>query len=213
MKAALIPALSAVSAFVLSAVGQGTFQNLDFEAARVVFLQDADIATTNALPGWAAFSGPTELSVIAYNPNGATFEPVALYGSNALTVIGGSFSVDLIGGGSVRQTGVVPADAQLLLFKERRFGVSALLVSLNGQDLSYAARSTGTNYTLYGADISAFAGQTATLRFFVSSLQGSCVIDDIEFAVPEPSALALIGIGGCVAALRRNSRRKRASQR
>ena len=63
------------------------------------------------------------------------------------------------------------------------------------------AVGTGPNYTLYGADISAWAGQTEELTF--SALQSSFglndwIIDDISFsqtAVPEPGAGALVAIG------------------
>ena len=97
------------------------------------------------------------------------------------------------------QTALVPAGAQLLLFKGQVFGSpSALVISLNGQNLSYTAISSGPNYTLYGADISAFAGQLETLSFLEPL--GNAVLDDIEFAVPEPSTLALLGLAGAVLA-------------
>jgi hypothetical protein len=205
MKKRLITALFAASAFVLSAPAQGTFQNLDFEAARVVvvltnppYYGNLYIATSNALPGWTAFSGTNQRSLVAFNPESTLLaEPIALYGSNAPLVIGGSFSLGLSGGGSVSQTGLVPGDAQLLLFKLNTFGGSRLVVSLDGRDLAYTALSSGPNYTLYGANIPAFAGQTATLSFGTPNF---VVIDDIEFAVPEPSTLALLSLAGAVLA-------------
>src|ERR1039457_2250719 len=66
------------------------------------------------------------------------------------------------------------------------------LVSLAGQSIPYFTLSTGPNYTLYGADVSAFSGQTVELRF---SAVGGVVggnnwnLDNISFSnlpVPEP---------------------------
>ena len=206
VKKRLILTAFTASAFALTALGQGTFQNLDFEAARVVFVATnvySFIATSNALPGWTAFSGTNQLSVVAFNPGGMVVEPVGLYGSDAPVVIGGSFSLGLEAGGSVSQTALVPADAKLLLFKDQVFGSSSspLVVSLNGQNLSYTALFSGPNYTLYGTDISAFAGKSATLTFLAPLPYTDAVLDDIEFAVPEPSVLALLGLACAVLAL------------
>jgi len=59
MNKTLIAFLSAASIFVISACGQGTFQNLDFEAARLVYLSPFSpaITTTDVLPVGTAFSG------------------------------------------------------------------------------------------------------------------------------------------------------------
>jgi hypothetical protein len=139
--------------------------------------------------------------------NAVLFAPeVGLYGSNSV-VISGSFSVSLSGGGSVSQAGLVPADARFLLFKGRWSDVVPVLVSLNGQEVAYTTFSTSPNYTAYVADVLAFAGQSATLRFSALS-SGFYVIDDVEFAVPEPSALALLGLGG-VCLLSRILKRRR----
>ena len=76
-------------------------------------------------------------------------------------------------------------------------------VSLGGQNLSCMAisnslNSYGRSYTVYGADISAFAGQTETLAFSLAS-PGHGILDDIQFspiAIPETSATSLL----CLAA-------------
>src|SRR6266571_2422703 len=83
------------------------------------------------------------------------------------------------------------------------FGVPGVLsVSLDGVNIPYVSLSSGPNYTLYGGDISPFAGRTAELGF---SLFGGAGIDysiwnldSIEFsdlAVPEPSVLGLSLLG------------------
>lgn len=193
--------------------GQGTFQNLDFEAAQVVFIDLGNryIATTNALPGWSAFSGTSELPTIAYNWFTA-FPDVGLYGSNSLA-IAGTFGVLLRGDGSITQTRLVPTDAESLLFKGSWTSLTPLNVSLGGQSLSYTIISNTPAYTFYGADISMLAGQTATLTFSAPSLS-AYVIDDIQFsaqAVPEPYSMALLLCGGLLLAghlLRRSRRRQ-----
>ena len=148
-----------------------------------------------------AYSGTNQLSQIAYNFY-THADAVELYGSNAL-VIGGAFSLSLSPGGSIAQTALVPAGTQLFLFKGRGIGPAAsLVVSLGGQDLPYIALSNGPSYTLYGADVSAFAGQTATLAF--AAPMPEFLIDDIQFsplAIPEPSFLALACSGGLVLAV------------
>ncbi|HAO78406.1 MAG TPA: hypothetical protein DCQ92_05400 [Verrucomicrobia subdivision 3 bacterium] len=195
---------------------QGTFQNLDFESAQLVFIDSPTnhlIATTSALPGWSAFSGTNQLAHVRYGIGGIV-PPVWLSSQTNTGAINGSFSVGIgeITGlytGSISQTALVPADAQSLLFKSGT-GISgeSLTVSLGGQDLSYIAISNALNYTLYGADISSFAGHTETLTFMGGS--GGTLLDDIQFsqiAVPEPSAISLIWLGSGVLFYVRKRRR------
>jgi hypothetical protein len=61
---------------------------------------------------------------------------------------------------------------------------------------------SGANYTLYGADVTAFAGSVGELRFCALSTPENryhnVFLDSIAFSpevVPEPSALALVGGG------------------
>ena len=54
MKIRSLAHLSAAASLAVSAHAQGTFQNLDFEAAQVVFAAPLQIAASNALPGWTA---------------------------------------------------------------------------------------------------------------------------------------------------------------
>lgn len=210
MNKTLFAWLSAAINVAAIARGQGTFQNLDFEAARIILLNNSvvDIATTNALPSWTASAGTNQLSIIPYN-SFAVFPQVGFYGSN-FWVISGTFSVLLRNNGAISQTGLVSADAESLLFKGSWSSLTPLGVSLGGQSLSFTAISNGPNYTLYGADISAFAGQTATVTFLGPS-SSFYFIDDIQFSpqvIPEPSSLALCLTGGILAAHRLIRRRK-----
>lgn len=184
---------------LVSAYGQGTFQNLDFEAAKLISTP-LGYAATNALPGWSAFAGTNELSAIR-GYGGAGILPVTLDASNSF-VIGGTYDVVLgyassLGEGSISQVGLVPLDAQTLFFKARVDPGSTLDVSLGSQGLLYSAIAAGSDYTLYGANISSFARETTTLTFAAAA--GVGVLDDIQFSsqpIPEPPVLALLSLCG-----------------
>jgi hypothetical protein len=199
-----------------SLLAQGTFQDLDFEAARLIFVSTngvgRQIPTTDALPGWEAFSGTDQLPTVTYDQGGA-FPSVELMSSNAAPGVSGNFAVFVspstvagYGPGSISQTALVPANAQSLLFDMTIFGSVGLSVSLGGQQLSYTIISSYpySHYSLYGANISAFAGKTETLTF--SALDTGAVLDDIQFSsqpVPEPFVLPLLLLGcGILASLR-----------
>lgn len=188
--------LLAIVIVAASARGQG-FVNLDFEEATNLPPPNSSVAVSNALPGWSAFAGTNQLSSIIYDPGGGGTFYVGLYGSNN-AVLSGNFSVVLGGSSSISQTGLVPASAESLLFEMKIIVGGGVVVSLDGQDLSYSTISTFSNYVVYGADISTFAGQTETLTF---SDGGSYELDNIQFSsqvVPEPGGLALLGLGGGV---------------
>ncbi len=190
---------------------QGTFQNLDFEAARVGLVTNAlpQVAVSEALPGWSASDGTAQYATIAVYPAfpviGGFPGSVALIASAAgsldgnFSVVLGTFHAGPVPEhGTISQTGVVPAGVHSLLFKAALVSGSSLQVSLGGASLSSFPPSTQPDYTLYGADISAFAGQTANLTFM--AVTRGVEIDDIQFSpqiVPEPggAALFLLGLG------------------
>ena len=95
-------------------------------------------------------------------------------------------------------------------------GWGTLDVLIGTQVVSFSALGSGPNYTLYGANISAWAGDSELLTFSALedlSLPNNWVIDDISFspnAVPEASPLTLTGIGGILFALYRRFAPKRA---
>ena len=73
-----------------------------------------------------------------------------------------------------------------------------------GQQLAPTVLGSGPGQaSLYGADISAFAGLTGELRF-----SGSGILDAISFStlpVPEPGVAALLGLAALVVCWRRAS--------
>ena len=71
---------------------------------------------------------------------------------------------------------------------------------MGNQAVALSTVGTGANYTLYGANISAWADDPETITFSVSGgTPNGWELDDISFsttAVPEPSIGALAAIGG-----------------
>jgi hypothetical protein len=197
-----------------------TFINLDFESATNLPPSGYDVAVTDALPGWMAFAGTSQLSTIPYNSPTTAYEPIiGLYSSNAApaAVPGGKFAVSLSSNGSISQTGLVPSNAQSLLFDATGLGLVSL--SLGGQSLSYVAVSNALNaygysYTIYGASIpSSFVGQIETLTFSAGTSGFDEFLDNIQFSpetIPEPSGLWL-GFGSGI--LTYVLRRKRPKQK
>jgi len=195
--------------FTLGEMGfsQG-FVNLNFESAKIIpDLSSAyypyGIAISNALPGWAV-NGFTQGDITYNDPSiGSTF--VTLWATNGAQ-ISGNYSVLLTGGlspfpATISQTGLVPIGSESLLFQAQP-GFSSLVVTLGSENLPFFAIATGPNYTLYGADISPFAGQSEQLMFSalnVSSGLNNWSLDNIQFsstAIPEPSVLRLSVLAG-----------------
>jgi hypothetical protein len=204
---------------VLAGQAQGTFQNLDFEQANPIPIFGNYIVTAaSALPSWTVIIGGVGQTQVYYNSPSTGAPAVTLLGPPPPTagypVIDGNYSVLLQGSfpssiPSISQTGLIPAGTQNLLFKADA-GNGSLGVSIGNENVPFSAIGTGANYTLYAANISAWAGQTEQLTF--SALQdtfsiNNWVIDDIAFSpnavVPEPSTVALTGFGGLLFALSR----------
>lgn len=101
---------------------------------------------------------------------------------------------------AIGQTGLIPLDALSLTF----WGYASD-VSFAGQALSLVVLGTTPDYYIYGADISAFAGQTGQI-LFTARPQTLSIIDNIQFstiAVPEPGAFVLAALGCLLLRFRR----------
>jgi hypothetical protein len=206
-------ALAAVALCALAAaqtLAQGTFGNLDFENATIVYDPSGpyrnSIYASNAIPCWTAYLGGVARRDVTYNSRTLDAADVSLHGvaSSAWHPIQGNFSVLLLGSSpaapfasaAVGQTGQLPTNALSLVFLTSPEYL--LQVTFGGQPISLVQiGSTATNITLAG-DISAFAGQTGELRFTAPAVTGYGMVDDIRFsneAIPEPSACALFVCG------------------
>ena len=104
---------------------------------------------------------------------------------------------------AVGQSGTIPFDAKTLTF----WGDNpAFVVTFSGQVLSYAAIASTTSYSIYAADISAFAGQTGEL-LFTTPAGPRALLDNIQFSnilIPEPGILSLVVVGASVLLIRRS---------
>jgi len=201
----LIAGFSVSFLAALSVQAQGTFQNLNFEEANPVAAGNPypayDVTAASALPGWTVYYGTTQETVVAYNSFSTGAPQVDLVNA-ANGAIDGNYSVILQGslpGVSISQTGLIPAGTQSLYF-EAEPGLGSLDVLMGTQIVPIGAIGTGSNYTLYGANISAWADDSEQITFAAlgdSSEANNWNIDDISFSdVPEPSTVALTAIGG-----------------
>ena len=205
-------------------LGQGSFINLDFERANLSAYGagPAVVPATNGIPSWTPVS-ILGTDRVLYNDVFLGAAGVSVFGIDGpFSVIDGAFSVQLYGGGgtptgaSISQTSLVPVDANSILFKAQGTGSlgGPLLVSLGGENVPFSVISTTPDYTAYGGDVSAFAGQTAQLTFTAPpGVNNYWTLDDIQFSsssIPEPSSFSLSAIGALLLgwrALRRPAQR------
>ena len=193
------------------AFGQGTFQNLDFESAVLVPIPGDPLGRVEfaqAFPGWTGYIG-TNIQTVADHNNKSLSEPgIAIMGPDypSPNLFQGHYYARLylaspgpLISAALAQTGTAPATAKSIRFYASSFDVPFL--SFAGQAIPVSALGSTSTYTVFGGDISAFAGQTGELRF-----QGSLTFDNIIFAdqpVPEPGTLALAGLGALLFGWRR----------
>jgi hypothetical protein len=206
------------------ALSQGTFGNLNFENATIVYDPSGpypnSIYASNAIPCWTAYLGGVARRDVTYNSRTLDAADVSLHGvaSSAWHPIEGQYSILLLGSSryapfasaAVGQTGKLPTNAMSLVFLSST-DFLMLDVTFGGQPISLIQiGSTATNITLAG-DISAFAGQTGELRFTAPALTGYGMVDDIRFsneAIPEPSACALFVCGAVMFGVNRWRRQR-----
>jgi hypothetical protein len=215
-----------------------SFTNLNFESATVAASGPEPypnyVSIGSALPGWAAYLGSQQVMQVGYNAPANSVASITLFGptwnsSGSFGIIDGNYSVDLQTGAnplsptpptvnvSIEQYGTVPSFTQSLQFEALE--LTPLSVSFDGTALVPVALSSGVgpdgvHYTLYGANLSAWAGLPGELEF-TANFNGSYnydILDDISFSqtaiTPEQSPLILTGIGGLIFALHRRFRRR-----
>lgn len=191
------------------------FINLGFERANIILDQSSPyfphaINASNAVPGWTVTGSVTDPDVF-YNDVSLGASAVSLQGPGSHEpILEGSYTVYLQGSSAsspssagIGQTGQIPANAESLQFLGAQ--VINFQVSFNGQSLPFSATGTGPNYTVYGADISPYAGQTGLLLFTALPF-GGALLDNIQFSpnpIPEPSSLLLLVSGTGLLALSR----------
>ncbi len=205
------------------------FENLDFENAITNSLRDDPKysgligSVADLLPGWELFHGTNLVTSVSFNP--PTFS-IRIEGGAAITASGwgmppleGNYSLSLlIPGGfnpdpyTLIQRGDIPADAKFLAFTYRYLPFA---VSIDGTQVTPFGIPGGfTSPRTFFVDISRFAGQEVELSFKTigtptSGATGSHDLDAIAFLVPEPSAWALLCLGGVALLWPRIRRRPR----
>jgi hypothetical protein len=225
-------------AAALSVYGQGTFQNLDFESANLSAIPagqyGGEVSLSAALPDWSASIAGVAVTQVLQNNLTITAASVDILGpdwtSTFSGVIDGNYTAVLesvaISGttddASIFQSGTIPIGTQSLELKAWSFQPTAqFTVSFNGNTLSAVPLSSGQSasgqpYTVYGFNVIPYAGDPGQLEITTIVPNGNGLsqieFDDISFspgAVPEPTALALSGIGGVLIALYRRFAPKR----
>jgi hypothetical protein len=112
---------------------------------------------------------------------------------------------------SIAQFGTVPTFAQSIQFLSSQ-GMANGAVSFGGQALPFTLLAIEpSGWGRWGADITAFAGQSGELRFTALGLPGPDLgffLDDIRFSpipVPEPSTWGLLALGGALILITRRT--------
>ena len=180
---------------------QGTFQNLDFEQAQIIINgSPALIATSNAFPGWTVLANGVPLDEV--QRDGVFWNGVGIGDAGNGYALQGNYSVLLAGWGlhplplAIAQSGFVPAGSESVTF----LATGRLQVSFAGNPIMLHLVGETPYYDLYGADISAYAGQYCQLLFQTdpSGNRGINILDDIVFSpqsIPEPSRFGLLSMG------------------
>jgi hypothetical protein len=198
--------------------GQG-FENLDFESADVTGYAPGFIPVSSALPDWSAYfiSGGTTnaLTQITYDGISAGTAGIFIEDSSSafISPLQGAYSVAIFGSqfesetAVISQTGLVPNGTMSLLMDVYLF--NSFQITLGGQTINMIPLQTFSNYTLYGGDISSFAGNIETLSLIAppTGLGNGAEFDNIQFSsllVPEPGVLGLLALGGLIFGLWRS---------
>lgn len=195
---------------------QGTFRNLDFESATLVPIPGDPFGRVEfapAFPGWIGYIG-TSVQTVADHNNRSLSEPgIAIMGPDypGPNSLEGHFYARLYLAfpgppvvAALAQTGTVPADTESVRFYASSFDTPFLYFA--GQQIPVSVLQTTPAYTVYGGNISAFAGQMGELRF-----EGSLTFDNILFSpvpIPEPSTLGLFTLGALLVGWRLRNTRK-----
>jgi hypothetical protein len=179
------------------------FVNLDFDGADLSGYGAGPVPVANAIPGWTAYLGGTAVAEINYNVPRKGEQVDILGPGSGYPLLQGNYYVYLAGSAinsaAIGQSGTVPAATKSLIVWGNVLGRPH--ATFNGQALTMQALGQGPSYGIYGADISAFAGQTGPLLFYSAFLPGAGgdIIDNIQFSsepIPEPGGLALFALCG-----------------
>jgi hypothetical protein len=191
---------------------QGTFQNLGFEAAQNIPVFDPQghpwtMPASDALPGWSCYLGPNQVNYAWYNDLALDSVAIGIQSSTSQYLPPGflvgqyclSLQYGVLGGppltygtASIAQSGQLSSSVRSIRFR----GTDPFAVTFNGANIPLTVLSSQAGYSVYGGDISQFAGETGTLAF--TSYTHFGFLDAIQLStqsIPEPSRVALFIIG------------------
>jgi len=198
---------------------QNSFQNLDFEQGNANgYANYSEVPIAIALPGWSgqafipglpSYNPPPEAfavyNFLSLGGNGLglldsnwagnrAYIPVPLQGNYSLVINGGGGNAEVLS-----QTGLVPVGTSSITIEVATHS-DLFTLALGGQNVYLQALATYPTYTLYGGDVSAFAGKMESLAITVlPGNPNSTYIDNLQFLtqpVPEPSTLVLASCNG-----------------
>jgi hypothetical protein len=194
---------------------QGTFLNLNFESARVPFVPTGqygnDVFVSNGVPGWTVYIGGGQLASMWHNNMSLGGAAVAILGPAWFPdeILQGNYTVSLMPSTfgpptttAIGQTGRVPLDAESVTFYAR----GAYALTFAGQSIPVFTLGTTSTYTIFGGDISGFAGQAGELLF-----QGGGLLDAVQFStqsIPEPGVFIMFALGGLLLGWRALGRKR-----
>lgn len=191
------------------------FENLNFDEGTLSPgpINDGPQPIGTYLPGWTAHMGPQELTEVYFGYQSSAYGRVAVSPQERRPfTFEGRYGLLLQGGpeflssspavpASISQVGLIPAGTKSLLFRSDI--ASPTEVRINGKAISLYAVEKVSFTTIYGVDVSDFAGQEVDLSFvnYANPAEpGFAAIDSLQFSssvtVPEPSTCALLGSGG-----------------
>lgn len=180
------------------------------------------ISAASALPYWTVMEDNTICTAVWGTPNAIDETSVALVSAaSGASPILGSYSVMLSAyadasagyfhSSSISQTGLIPVGTRSLQFSIASAPQAGAVqaspaVTLNGTPIALQELYEANGVIEMAGNISAFANSTATLTFECQATPGGgfpanenyYYLDNIQFSpqdVPEPGALALLGMG------------------
>jgi uncharacterized repeat protein (TIGR03803 family) len=205
--------------FFIAPVRSQTFTDLGFEQAVITPVPGdpyGRVVASNAFPAWVCYTESNQLTLVNYDNEFLDSAGVSILNTNVVNgyrvitqAFEGRYTALLqagfaLGGDTVRwsaaiaQTGLFSPSSPTMTFEASGSGFG---ISVAGQSLPYFALNYYPSYTVYGVDVSRFAGQTAELRFtaFPFGPPGLAInnvfLDGVRFPGPGPPAPPSIVVG------------------
>ncbi len=212
-------ALFSAGALVFALTGSSqSFSDLDFESigGPTIASDGIWLGWSLAAPGWQHASGGDSVFVYHHTPPQNSFAQyyfLADPSSTSWAPLAGDYSLALVSGhfnrndpnspwvnAFIEQDAIIPLGTKSLTL----LATGDFSVTLNSQRLEM----TPLGDHRFAADVSPFEGEFAALRIINNSseTQDPVLVDNISFSpqlVPEPSTLALLGLGAAALVLRR----------